>query len=142
MKAKGKPRGKPFVKGGSGGPGRKPLPDWFRAGAEDAQRYMLAIVVGDEPCEPELRLKAAESLMDRVNGKAPRVPVPATPQERIAALEDVLAELGAGGDRASILAYLAARGGEEWRGQSAPQTLDTVDVVDFVPAITTSTPQP
>ena len=56
---------------GNTGGGRPKLPDWFKSRAPDALLYLLDVATGVEPVEPELRLKAAALVVDRVYGKAP-----------------------------------------------------------------------
>lgn len=54
-----------------GGGGRPKLPDWFKSKAPEALQHLLNVATGVEPAEPELRLKAAMSVVDRFYGKAP-----------------------------------------------------------------------
>lgn len=64
--------GRPFAKGNPGG-GRPALPDWFKSGAPEALKYLLAVATGEQPVDDEaLRVRAAESVVDRVYGKAPQ----------------------------------------------------------------------
>lgn len=78
---------KPWQPGQSGNPsGRKPLPAWFRDGAEDCLRVLLACATGrtqagDPPAAAQVaaeatskeRLQAAEAVANRVLGKAPEL---------------------------------------------------------------------
>ena len=56
--------------GGNGG-GRPKLPEWFKDRAPEALRYLLMVAVGEEPAEAKDRIKAAQTVVDRVYGKAP-----------------------------------------------------------------------
>jgi hypothetical protein len=61
-----------FLPGSTGNAGGRPsLPDWFKSRAPDALKYLLDVATGEEPAEPELRVKAAALVVDRVYGKAP-----------------------------------------------------------------------
>jgi hypothetical protein len=60
-----------FLPGHQSTGGRPALPDWFKSRAPDALLYLLDVATGVEPVEPELRLKAAALVVDRVYGKAP-----------------------------------------------------------------------
>lgn len=64
--------GRPFEKGNPGG-GRPALPDWFKSGAPDALKHLLAVATGEHPVDDEaIRLRACETVCDRVYGKAPQ----------------------------------------------------------------------
>jgi hypothetical protein len=56
---------------GVNGGGRPKLPDWFKDRAPQALRYLLLVAVGEEPAEAKDRIKAAQTVVDRVYGKAP-----------------------------------------------------------------------
>lgn len=61
-----------FAKGNPGG-GRPALPDWFKSGAPDALKHLLAVATGAHPVDDEaIRLRACETVCDRVYGKAPQ----------------------------------------------------------------------
>lgn len=51
--------------------GRPVLPDWFKSRAPEALKYLLDVACGDEPAEAKDRIKAAQTVVDRVYGKAP-----------------------------------------------------------------------
>lgn len=62
---------KPFPKGVSGNPGGRPkLPEWLAGRSEKALLYIADVADGTEPAEPELRLKAAQIIVERYYGKA------------------------------------------------------------------------
>jgi hypothetical protein len=78
----------PFAKGNPGGPGRKPLPSWFRDLGDDALRVLAAQATGvafpqDDgtvlpavqhvalESSPKERASAAAIIADRIYGKAP-----------------------------------------------------------------------
>lgn len=67
----GRDRGGKFLPGNPSNGGRPALPDWFKSRAPDALLYLVDVATGKEPVEPELRLKAAALVVDRVYGKAP-----------------------------------------------------------------------
>jgi len=55
------------------GPGRPALPDWFKSGAPEALKHLLAVATGAHPVDDEaIRLRACETVVDRVYGKAPQ----------------------------------------------------------------------
>ncbi len=69
-----KPRGKPFPKGQSGNPGGRPKTDpevkALLKGATPAAAQLLIQLMEDPDNRPELRKACAESILDRVYGKA------------------------------------------------------------------------
>ncbi len=79
--AKKKPRGRPFRPGESGNPAgmppmseekkqaRREVREILKAAAPDAAALLLRIMK-DENAKPELRLRCAESVIDRVYGRA------------------------------------------------------------------------
>lgn len=71
---KGKPRGLPFAPGESGNPSGRPkvpteVKEILKAAAPGAAK-LLVEMVADEAQKPELRIKCAETVLDRVYGKA------------------------------------------------------------------------
>ena len=69
-----KPRGRPFEKGRSGNPsGRRPVPkevkDMLKAATGDAARLLIS-TVNDPEAKLELRIRCAETILDRVYGRA------------------------------------------------------------------------
>ena len=60
-----------FLPGNPSKGGRPALPDWFKDRAPEALRYLLLVAVGEEPAEAKDRIKAAQTVVDRVYGKAP-----------------------------------------------------------------------
>lgn len=139
--------------------GRRRLPDWFKDRGPDALRMMAAIATGDTmeddsdavrlaaaDADPALRAKAASEMADRIYGRAPTAPAvefdsqdPAT--GRIERMETILEALAASGDRAAAGLLLAALDPARYGppGRVIPESSDTVDSVDFVPAVVTST---
>lgn len=53
----------------TGGLGRPKLPDWLKGRSEKALLYIADVADGTEFAEPELRLKAAQIIVDRYYGK-------------------------------------------------------------------------
>ncbi len=69
-----KPRGRPFAKGQSGNPsGRKPVPqelkDMLKAATKDAAKLLIDTMKNDDE-KIEMRIRCAETIMDRVYGKS------------------------------------------------------------------------
>jgi len=145
--------------------GRYRLPHWLRDGVDDLLRVHLAVGVG----RVELSVAPGEDVDDRVAGlvaeasgelrarcreyllghalaphaqwalpeddvRPPRAPT-------VEELEAKLASLAEGGDRAAILAMLAALDPVRYGppGKALPPADTAVDTVDFVPAIVTTT---
>ena len=145
--------------------GRYRLPHWLRDGVDDLLRVHLAVGVG----RVELSVAPGEDVDDRVAGlvaeasgelrarcreyllghalaphaqwalpeddvRPPRAPT-------VEELETKLASLAEGGDRAAILAMLAALDPARYGppGKALPPADTAVDTVDFIPAIVTKT---
>lgn len=151
--------------------GRPPLPSWFRERGPDALRMLAACATGEAQlgdsdaaveiarvAAPELRVRAAVDMADRIYGRAQAAPTlaavesteshdagetaPPTAEEtaaRVRALESVLTGLAEQGDRAAAIALLSALDPTRYGapGRSTP-TDDTVDLVDWVPAVVMS----
>ena len=142
--------------------GRYRLPHWLRDGVDDLLRVHLAIGVGrvELSCAPgedvddrvaglvaeasgELRAKCREYLLGHAlaphaqwalpedDVRPPRAPT-------VEELEAKLAALANDGDRSAILAMLAALDPARYGppGKTLPPGDNTVDTVDFTPAIT------
>lgn len=71
-RTKGKPRGRPFVKGGPGGPGAPKMPEELREAFRALTPKALATLerVVEEGEKDSDRVKAAEVILDRAWGKA------------------------------------------------------------------------
>jgi hypothetical protein len=132
---------------------RLPLPFWLRDGAHRLLALEFAVAIGDVDLVPTQALKSIVSTADDVarqrarhfllgHALAPHArwehDGKPTPELTVSELEALLSGLAEDGDRAAVLALLAAkdptRYGPPGR-QSAPP--ESVDGVDFVPAITT-----
>lgn len=147
--------------------GRYRLPHWLKGSVDELIRVHLAIGVArpeaaveegrdvDErthalvlDASPELRARCREFLLGHAlaphaqwqpepSGEATEAPrAPTVPE-----LEARLAALADDGDRAAILAMLAALDPARYGppGRQAPETDGAVDSVDFVPAVVSST---
>ena len=145
--------------------GRYRLPHWLRDGVDDLLRVHLAVGVGrvelsvapgvdvDDrvaglvaEASGELRARCREYLLGHAlaphaqwalpedDVRPPRAPT-------VEELEAKLASLAEGGDRAAILAMLAALDPARYGppGKAAPPADTAVDTVDFIPAIVTKT---
>ena len=147
--------------------GRLRLPRWLRGSVDELLRVHLAVGVarpeaacapGEDVDErilglvaeasPDLRARCRESLLSLA--LAPHAQwqpepsgEPTTPPKAptVAELEHRLAQLADDGDRAAILAMLAALDPQRYGppGRVAVDAADTVDVVDWTPAIVTPT---
>jgi hypothetical protein len=147
--------------------GRYRLPHWLKGSVDELLRVHLAIGVARpeaavdpgadaddrviglvSDATPELRARCREYLLGHAlaphaqwqpeaSGEPTATPKPPT----VADLEARLAQLADDGDRAAILAMLAALDPARYGppGRTVADSPDTVDVVDWVPAVVTQT---
>jgi len=120
-------------------------PEAACAPGEDADDRVLALV---SEATPELRQKCRAFILGYALAPhakwAPEPteePTEAKPGPTIEELEAHLRDLAESGDRAAILAMLAALDPARYGppGRVIPESSDTVDSVDFVPAVVTTT---
>jgi hypothetical protein len=147
--------------------GRYRLPSWLRDGVDELLRVHLAVGIGRAElavpigldvddrvatlvtdASPELRARCREYLLGHAlaphaqwaadeHGQTPTAIGSTWRQPTVAELEERLADLAEGGDRASILAMLAALDPARYGppGKTVPPPDTAVDTVDFAPAI-------
>lgn len=137
------PKGRPFEKGNPGGPGRPPLPDFFHGTGEEALQKIDDVVRGKLKMCDELRLRAFMFAAQFKYGKKPipRIVLPATKEERVQLLEDMLFQLAMAGDEHALFKLLAALAPEKY-GDATPEPDDPkmVDTVDIVPKLRAPAP--